>query len=72
MNVTLPVGTDIRTLVPEFTMYSATDKVYIGDVEQISGVSMVDFSNGVTYRLVSSVPDNPVMQAVSFIKVSIK
>lgn len=72
MNVTLPVGTDIRTLVPEFTMYSATDKVYIGDVEQISGVSMVDFSNGVTYRLVSFVPDNPVMQAVSFIKVSIK
>lgn len=72
MNVTLPAGTDIRNLVPEFTLYSATDKVYIGDTEQISGVSTVDFTNDVTYRLVSTVPGNPTMEAVSTIKVSVK
>jgi hypothetical protein len=38
MLLTLPSGTDISHATPEFTLYSATDKVYIGDTEKVSGI----------------------------------
>jgi len=69
-NITLAVGTDVSK--PVFTTFSPLDKVYIGDVEQISGVSEVDFTNEVIYRLVSNVPDKPEMQAETTIAVKIK
>lgn len=69
--VTLPVGTDVSSLVPEYTLYSATDKVYIGSVEQTSGSSAVDFTNSVTYRLVSTVNEKPNLQAESTVIVKI-
>jgi hypothetical protein len=71
VNVTLPTGTDASSLVPEFTTYSPTDKVYIGNTEQASGVSAVDFTQDVIYRLVSTVPNKPEMQAESTVRVKI-
>lgn len=71
IGVTLPTGTDVTNLVPEFSLFSPTDKVYIGDVEQISGSSAVDFTQNVSYRMVSTSPDNPDMQAESTIKIKI-
>ncbi len=69
LQVTLPAGTDAGSLIPEFTLYSAADKVYIGDAEQTSGISAVDFTQEVTYRLVSMVDTGK--EAVSAIKVKI-
>ncbi len=72
MQITLPVGTDISNLIPEFTTLSATDKVYIGDAEQTSGSTPVDFTQEVTYRLVSTLPENPAMQSEATVVVKIK
>ncbi len=59
IDVTVPAGTDLTSLTPEFTLNSpASEKVYIGDVEQTSG-SVVDFSSPVTYRFVVNHPDKP-------------
>ncbi|MDR0505621.1 MAG: hypothetical protein LBH32_02225 [Dysgonamonadaceae bacterium] len=72
MNVTLPSGTDVSSLVPEFATYSPSDKVYIGNTEQVSGASPVDFTKEITYRLVSALPDKPEMKAESTVVVRIK
>ena len=72
LEVTLPSGTDVSNVVPEFTTTAPTEKAYIGNVEQTSGVSSVNFAQDVTYRLVSTSPDNPNMQAESAVNVKIK
>lgn len=71
LRVTLPSGTDVSSLIPEFELYNTTDKVYIDEEEQTSGVSVVDFSKNVTYRLVSIDSTNTNMQSVSTIKITI-
>jgi hypothetical protein len=71
VTVTLPQGTNVSSLAPEFTTNSPSDKVYIGNEEQTSGVSAVDFTKEVTYRLVSAVPDKPGMQAESTVVVKV-
>lgn len=71
MQLTLPTGTDVRNLTPEFTLYSDNDKVYIGNTEQMSGSSSVNFSDEITYRLVSTLPENSSMQAISTVIVKI-
>ncbi|MDR1881343.1 MAG: hypothetical protein LBR26_00985 [Prevotella sp.] len=71
INVTLPAGTNVSSLVPEFTTYLPSDKVYIGNTEQTSGASTVDFTKEVTYRIVSTLPDKPEMQAESTVVVKI-
>ena len=72
MNVVLPAGTDVSALAPTFTTTDASEKVYIGDVEQVSGQSVADFSNGgVTYRLVSASPENPDYIAETYFKVNV-
>ena len=53
INIVMPVGTDLTKLTPEFTI---SDKAYtyINNIEQISGTSIVDFSNGSTiYKIVA-------------------
>ncbi|MDR2928810.1 MAG: DUF5017 domain-containing protein [Cytophagaceae bacterium] len=72
MEVTLPTGTDVSNAVPEFTTTAPTEKVYIGDKEQTSGTSAVDFTKDVIYRLVSTSADNPAMQAESTVSVKIR
>lgn len=72
IEVKLPSGTDVSNLVPEFSLFSSTDKVYIGDTEQTSESSAVDFTKDVTYRIVSTSPDNPNMQAESTVSIKIK
>lgn len=71
VNLALPAGTDVSHLAPEFTTYGALDQVYIGNVEQVSGVSPVDFTQSITYRLVATVPGKPDMQAESTVVVKI-
>jgi hypothetical protein len=71
LQFTLPPGTDVSNLLPEFTTTAPTEKVYLGDVEQVSGISPVDFTQDITYRLVSSLPGKPDMQAVSTVKIKI-
>ena len=71
MSVTLPEGTNVQGLIPMFTTYEPTDKVYIDEVEQISGVSTVDFSQAITYRLISTLDGQVNKQAESTIKVKI-
>ena len=71
LNITLPTGTDASSLAPEFTTYLPYEKVYIGNTEQISGTSKVDFTKDVTYRLVSTLPDKPEMQAEATVAVKI-
>jgi hypothetical protein len=72
INVTLPSGTNVSSLVPEFTTsLPSSDKVYIGHTEQIPGVSTVDFTQEVTYRIVSTVPGKPDMQSESKVVVKI-
>ena len=63
MNITLPAGTDVSNLIPEFTTFSVDEKVYIGNTEQISGTSVVDFTKPVNYRLVSTLPEKAGLQA---------
>ena len=72
MNVVLPAGTDVSALAPTFTTTDASEKVYIGDVEQVSGQSVADFTNGgVTYRLVSASLENPDYIAETYFKVNV-
>ena len=71
MSVNLPSGADVSNLIPTFTTRDANEKAYIGNVEQISGVSAVDFTNEVSYRLVSTVPENPEVQIESTVVVKI-
>jgi hypothetical protein len=71
MAMTVPAATDITKLTPVFTTYSADEKVYIGNVEQVSGQSAVDFSSPVTYRLVSTNADNPAYTAEATIIVTV-
>lgn len=59
INLKVDSDVDLTSLTPGFTLYSEQERVYVGDAEQMSGVSMVDFSNPVTYRFVVSHPDNP-------------
>lgn len=46
----LPTGVDISSLIPSFTL-SAGASAKIGAAAQTSGVSVVDFSSDVTYRV---------------------
>ncbi len=47
------ITVDIKALAPGFKLNSNYAKVYVGDVRQANGASKVDFSNPVTYTVVS-------------------
>ena len=70
-DITLPAGTDVSNVVPVFTLTGDNEKAYIGDSEQISGSSTVDFTQPVTYRLVGVSPDNAQAVAESTITVTV-
>lgn len=72
LNVTLPAGTDVTNLIPQFTTTSETDKVYINDIEQTSAISKVNFTQDVTYKLVSVLSvDQPDKKVMSTVKVKV-
>ena len=56
VTVTLPPGTDRTALVPTFGSADA-EIIKIGDVEQVSGVNAVNFTNPVTYTLKTWIPE---------------
>lgn len=72
INLKVPVGTDLSSLKPEFSLFADNEKVYIGDKEQVSGVSTVDFTSPVTYRFVTTSPENPAISVESTCVVSLK
>ncbi len=51
ITVTLPYGTDVNTLIPFFETTGVS--VLIDGVEQISGTTVNDFSNPVTYTVIA-------------------
>ncbi len=71
MDVVLPTGTDVSALIPEFTTTDASEKVYVGDDEQISGQSVVDFTDSITYRLVAFSPENSDYTAETYFTINI-
>lgn len=71
LEITLPNGTDVSHVIPEFKTYAATDKIYINDVEQISTVTAVDFTHNVTYKIVSFLAENSDIQAIGTVKIKI-
>ena len=73
VEVTVPSGTDITSLVPEFALTDKNaDHVYLDGVEQLSGESAVDFSTPVVYELRAVNADNPAMVAVSHAEIIVK
>ncbi len=72
INLKVPAGTDLSSLKPEFTLFADNEKVYIGDEEQVSGVSAVDFTAPVTYRFVTTSKENPSISIESTCVVSLK
>lgn len=71
INMELPAGTDLTSLVPEFTLYADNEKPYIGDAPQTSGVTAVDFSAPVVYRFVTTDATNPAVSVESTCKVTV-
>lgn len=70
MTVALPTGTDVSTLIPEFTL-SQGQNVYINGILQISGTSVVDFSSPVVYELTNTNPDNTNLVAKTQITITV-
>jgi hypothetical protein len=72
LEITLPPSTDVSNIAPEFSLLSASEKAFIDEAEQTSGVSAVDFTKDIVYRLVSALPENQEIKAVSTVNVKIK
>jgi hypothetical protein len=69
LSVPQPFTENTMQLSPTFTLYSDNDKVYIDGVEQVSGQTVVDFSQPVTYTIVTTYPDRPDITAESKVTV---
>lgn len=68
---TLPAGSDVSHVTPTFELTDATEKAYIGDSEQVSNVTAVDFTQPVTYKLVGVDPNNANVRAESNVEIKI-
>lgn len=71
VNITVPVGIDISDIAPAFTTISSSDKVFIGNTEQISGVTKVNFTQAVEYTIVSEVAGKPELKAETKFRVKV-
>jgi hypothetical protein len=70
VDITVPDGTDVSSLIPEFTVLQGQE-VYIGETLQVSGTSAVDFSAPVIYTLKNTVPGKNHLAAVTKITVKV-
>lgn len=70
MTVTVPSGTDLGNIIPEFILKEG-QSAYINGIEQTSKVSAVDFTSPVTYTLKNSYQDNNNLFAVTEITVTV-
>lgn len=70
MTVTLPAGTDKTSLTPQFTMVEGQE-VYVNNVLQTSGVSVVDFTAPVVFRLKNTLAGKPHLTAETEVTVSV-
>jgi hypothetical protein len=71
VEITLPPGADASNVIPEFSLSSPTEKVFIGEAEQTSSVSAVDFTKTVVYRLENVLAENAAIKAVSIFKIKL-
>lgn len=70
MNITVPAGTDRTNLIPEFTL-SQGQEVFVNDVLVSSGVTAVDFSSPVVFRLKNTYTGKPHLFAETEVTVSV-
>lgn len=70
MAITVPAGTDRTALIPEFTL-SQGQEVFVNDVLQTSGVSAVDFTSPVVFRIKNTFDGKPHLSAETEVTVSI-
>lgn len=70
MAVTLPTGTDKTNLIPEFIL-SEGQEVFVNNVLQTSGLSAVDFSMPVVFRLKNTLTGKPQLSAETEVTVSV-
>lgn len=70
MSITVPAGTDRANLIPEFTL-SQGQEVFVNDVLQTSGVSVVDFSSPVVFRLKNTYSGKSHLAAETEVTVSV-
>lgn len=71
ITLNLPAGTDVTALAPSFTLSGDNVKVYVGDIEQQSGVSTQDFTTPVTYRFVTTSTSDSSISVEAVCKVSV-
>ncbi len=69
LNVTLPAGTDKKNLIPVFTL-SEGQEVYVNGVLQTTGVSVVDFTSPVVFRLRNTSAANAELSAETLVTVT--
>lgn len=70
INISLPKGTDVSSLVPVFASADAKSVIVEGIVQQ-SGQNSLDFTTPVTFRLMNSVPFHDEIECVSEVIVSV-
>lgn len=70
MVVTLPAGTSKTNLIPEFAL-SEGQEVYVNNVLQTSGVSVVDFTSPVVFRLRNTSAVKPQLTAETEVTVTV-
>ncbi len=71
LDITLPAGTDVTALAPEFTLSGDNVRVYVDGIEQQTGVSTQDFTTPVTYRFVTTSTADPSISVESTCKVTV-
>ena len=70
INIELPHSSDIKSLKPVFTLLEG-QKVFVGDKEQVSGETTIDFTQPVVYTLINTVERKEYLSATSTVTVNV-
>lgn len=70
VTVTVPAGTDLTSVTPEFTA-AAAKRIRVNGVDQVSGSTAVDFSEPVVYELTNWEDGNEAMACTSYVTVTV-
>ena len=69
LRLTLPSDVDVLQIQPVFQCTENTAKVYLNDQVQESGVSIVDFNQPLTYKVVSQSTDKADFSSISYFEI---
>ena len=70
VEVKVPAGTDLTSLVPTFTA-AAAKRIQVNGVDQVSGSTAVDFSKPVVYELTNWEEGNESISCTSYVTVTV-